>query len=84
MFILGEKEPDILKGKVRKVINTLAKNKAPGVDGIIAEMIMAAEEVGVDMMHHISNGVRSEGTWPEERTTKSVFITLYTRKKVPR
>ena len=64
--ILGEKEPDILGDEVRKARNMLRKNKAPGADGITAEIIKAAGYVGVDMMYHICNGVWLVGTWPED------------------
>lgn len=72
----AEKEPSILKDEVRAAIRKLRNNKAPGEDGITAEMIKATGEVGVEIMHRICCDIWTEGVWIED-WTRSVFVPLH-------
>ena len=72
----AEKEPPILKDEFRAAIQKLRNNKAPGEDGITAEMIKATGEAGVDILHQICSDIWTKGVWIED-WIQSVFIPLH-------
>jgi len=47
--------PKILKSEVRTAIKMMRRNKAVGPDGIVAEMLEALEEYGVEKLTDIIN-----------------------------
>ncbi|XP_042884442.1 uncharacterized protein LOC122261026 [Penaeus japonicus] len=67
--------PPIIKSEVRVAIGKMKKNKAPGPDKIVTEMIKALDEFGIDKMTEIINEIYDSGEIPEE-LSKSIFIAL--------
>ena len=49
--------------------------KAPGPDGVLREMLVAAGEYGLEELTRLTNMVYNHGYFPEE-LDKSMFITL--------
>ncbi|XP_060518459.1 uncharacterized protein LOC132697181 [Cylas formicarius] len=75
------KEPPILKEEVRTAITKLKSNKSPGEDGIVAEMLTALEETGVELFHRICQMIWDTDIWPDD-WTKSVYVPIH--KKGPK
>lgn len=71
-----EREPPILREEVVTAIRKLKTNKSPGEDNIVAEMIVALEEQGIDLLQKICQLVWEQGKWPED-WTKSVYVPLH-------
>ncbi|XP_042883267.1 uncharacterized protein LOC122260182 [Penaeus japonicus] len=67
--------PPTLKSEVRVAIGKMKKNKAPGPDKIVTEMIKALDEFGIDKMTEVINEIYDSGEIPEE-LSKSIFIAL--------
>ena len=65
--------PRILKSEVRTAIAEMKRNKAAGPDGIVAEMIYALDEFGVEKLTNILNEIYDTSEIPED-LTKSIFI----------
>ena len=70
-----ETGPEILQTEVTHAMRRMKKNKAPGPDKIVMEMIQATEDVGIREVTCIANAVYSTGDIPEE-LLRSVFIAL--------
>jgi hypothetical protein len=66
-YVPNDREPDILKDEIRKGINKLQNNKATGPDEIMAEILKATGEKGLDIVHGICTNIWITGTWPEDR-----------------
>ena len=56
----------IEKGMVRKAVEKMKKRKAAGPSGIVAEMIRAAGEPGIEMISDLLNQIIREGVVPAE------------------
>lgn len=69
-------EPSILKAEVELAIRRLKTNKAPGCDGISAEVIKAMGVRGVGIFHGLCQKIWSTKTWPEDWVT-SIFMPLH-------
>lgn len=69
-------EPSILKSEIRNAIQALRNNKSAGSDGIVAEMIKATGEYGIDTLHLICNKIWETAIWPTE-WTESVYIPIH-------
>ena len=67
--------PPILKTEVRAAIKRAKANKAPGADGVTAEMIKALEEFGVEKLTDLYNDIYESGHLPED-FLESVCVTL--------
>ena len=67
--------PKILKAEVRRAINHMKNNKAPGPDEITVEQIKGLEEFGIEKLTFIFNKICDSGEIPED-LSKSIFITL--------
>jgi hypothetical protein len=44
---IDEMEPEIIKTEVENVLRKAPRNKAPGIDNIPAELLVAAGETGI-------------------------------------
>jgi hypothetical protein len=73
--IINEDPQDILYSEVEEAIRTLKKNKSPGSDGIIAEMLQAGGEKLVHQIHKLCNKAWDEGTIPGE-WGKSILVPI--------
>ena len=71
----AEQEPEILLGEVEFAIKKLKSNKAPGGDGVTAEMLKAGGEALTRKLWVICQAIRSTGEWPDE-CLKSDMILL--------
>lgn len=70
-----EDAPDILYSEIEAAIQTLKKNKSPGSDGIMAEMLQAAYEKLARQIHNLCNKAWNEGTIPED-WGKSILVPI--------
>jgi len=66
---------DIMEEEIKKALDSMAKAKAAGPDGIVVEMLSALEEFGVSRITQLANKIYAEEHFPAEMC-KSVFITL--------
>lgn len=76
-----EKEPPILKEEVTAAVSKLKNNKSPGEDGVVAEMLTALEDTGVELLHRICQMIWDTDTWPDD-WTKSIYVPIH--KKGPK
>ncbi|MGX9987587.1 reverse transcriptase domain-containing protein [Soonwooa purpurea] len=67
--------PEILKSEVEAALAKLKRNKAPGPDGIVAEMMTALDDFGIEKLTEITNGIYNSGEIPED-LSRSIFIAL--------
>lgn len=61
-----EQEPDILKEEIAEAIKSAGKNKAPGIDNISLELIIAAGEAGLSWLHRIFNAAWRQQIAPDD------------------
>ena len=64
-----------LRGEVEWAIKILKDGKAPGCDGLTAEMIKVSGEEEIDVYHHLCRKVWHTGKWPLD-WKRAVFIPL--------
>ncbi|KAL4112804.1 hypothetical protein QTP88_016533 [Uroleucon formosanum] len=57
-------------------IKRLRNHKAAGSDDIVAEMIKATTEKGVDIIHKICSKIWTTGEWPKE-WCESIYIPIH-------
>jgi len=62
----GSEMPDIMEGEVRSALRSLKKGKAPGIDGISAELLQAGDEHIVTALHPLFNAVQEQEQIPED------------------
>ena len=67
---------EVKKAEVRKAIERLKVGKAPGIDGITAEMLKYGGDEVVEWMLHICNLAWKQGVVPEE-WMKAIIIPIY-------
>ena len=67
--------PSILQEEVKVAIKKMKNGKAIGPDNIPVEMIVALDDLGIDMTTKLLNAIYDSGTIPED-LCKSVFIAL--------
>ena len=71
-----EEEPlPILREEVVEAIKTLKPGKAPGVDNITSELLIAGGDAVVDVLHSVCNHTWKTGEWPS-KWTRSLIITI--------
>ena len=58
-------EPVLLLAEVERAISSLQKRKAPGLDGIVAELIQHASSVYVLFLHKLCLEIWKTGRWPK-------------------
>lgn len=73
---LTEHEPEILKSEVEHALKRLKNNKAPGIDGIAAEILKSIGQPAIDVLHVICNQIWKTGNWPDEWCS-SLYIPLF-------
>ena len=56
---------------VRAVLMKMKRHKAPGLSGLVAEMIQAAVDTGAQWLLDLCNGIVKEGYIPEQGRYKS-------------
>ena len=64
-----------LREEVEWAIKNLKDGKAPGCDGLTAEMIKLSGKEGIDVYHHLCRKIWHEGKWPLD-WKRAVFIPL--------
>lgn len=69
-------EPIILRSEVESATRKLSYHKAAGSDGVVAEMLRAAGETGIDVMQHICNKIWISGEWPDD-WTEAIYVPLH-------
>jgi len=52
--------------EVRAVLKKVKRHKAPGLSGLVAEMIQATGDIGTQWILDLCNGIVKEGCIPEE------------------
>ena len=66
----------VSRREVKRAIGRLKMGKAPGVDGITAEMLRFGGEVVIDWMHLICNLAWKQGTVPKD-WVKAIMVPIY-------
>jgi len=72
---------EISRTEFEKAIKQMRSNKVPGPSGIIAEMIKALDELGVDWLHTIFNEFLTD-EWVPDNLKESEIVTIYKQKKM--
>ena len=62
--------------EVRAVLKKMKRHKAPGLLGLIAEMIQATGDIGTRWISDLGNGIVKEGSIPEDWKS-SVVLPIY-------
>ena len=52
--------------EVRAVLKKMKRHKAPGLSGVVAEMIQATGDIGIQWILDLCNGIVKEGSIPED------------------
>ena len=68
--------------EVRAVLKKMKRHKAPGLSGLVAEMIQATGDIGIQWILDLCNGIVKEGSIPEDWKS-SVVLPIYTGKGDP-
>ena len=68
--------PNILEGEVRQVVREIKKNKKEGGDGVVAETMEAAGEIGINKLSHLANMVYDAGEVAEKMKENTFFVIL--------
>ena len=71
----------IRMAEVRAVLKKMKKRKAPGLSGLVAEMIQATWDIGSQWILDLCNGITKEGSIPEDWKS-SVVLPIYKGKGV--
>ena len=72
----------IKKEEVASALKKMKMHKAPGVSGVSAEMLMAVEDISVEWLTEICNGIVEEKKIPEDLKS-SILVPVYTGKGDP-
>ena len=62
--------------EVRAAMKKMKRHKAPGLSGLVAEMIQATGDTGTQWLLDVSNGIVKEGCIPEDWKS-SVVLPIY-------
>ena len=68
--------------EVRAVLKEMKRHKAPGLSGLVAEMIKATGDIGIQWILDLCNGIVKEGSIPEDWKS-SVVLPIYKGKGDP-
>ena len=66
----------IRTAEVRTVLKKMKRHKAPGLSGLVAEMIQATGDIGNQWLLDLCNGIVKEGCIPEDWKS-SVVLPIY-------
>jgi len=72
----------IRMAEVRAVLKKMKRHKAPGLSGLVAEMIQATRDIGIQWISDLCNGIVKEGSIPEDWKS-SVVLPIYKGKGDP-
>ena len=67
---------------MRAVLKEMKRHKAPGLFGLVAEMIQATGDIGIQWILDLCNGIVKEGSIPEDWKS-SVVLQIYKGKGDP-
>jgi len=62
----------IRMAEVRAVLKKMKRHKAPGLLGLVAEMIQATGDMGTQWILDLCNGIVKEGSIPTTTTTTTI------------
>jgi hypothetical protein len=65
----------ILRDEIVDAVKSLKTGKAPGVDNVAAELLIAGGDPVIDVLHTVCNHTWKTGEWPTN-WTKSLIITI--------
>ena len=65
----------ITSDEIQHALKRMAMKKAPGPDGVLTEVLVAAGEYGMEKLTRLTNMVYNHGYFPEE-LNESILITL--------
>ena len=68
--------------EVRAALKEMKRHKAPGLSGLVTEMIQATGEIGTQWILDLCNGIVKEGSIPEDWKS-SVVLPIYKGKDDP-
>ena len=63
----------IRMAKVRAALKKIKRHTAPGLSGLVAEMIQATGGIGTQWILDLCNGIVKEGSIPEDWTSSVVL-----------
>jgi len=72
----------IRMAKVSAVLNKMKRHKAPGLSGLVAEMIQATGDIGTQWILDLCSGIVKEGSIPDDWKS-SVVLPIYKGKGDP-
>ena len=72
----------IRMAEVRAVLKKMKGHKAPGLSGLVTEMIQATGDIGTQWILDLCNGIVKEGSIPEDWKS-SVVLPIYKGKGDP-
>jgi len=72
----------IRMAEVRAALKEIKRHKAPGLSGLVTEMIQATGEIGAQWILDLCNGIVKEGSIPEDWKS-SVVLPIYKGKGNP-
>jgi len=72
----------IRMAEVRAALKEIKRHKAPGLSGLVTEMIQATGEIGAQWILDLCNGIVKEGSIPEDWKS-SVVLPIYKGKGDP-
>ena len=73
--VITHLEPDILECEVKWALESIARNKASGGDGIPAELFQTLKDDAVKMLHSIYQKIWKTQQWPQD-WKRSIFIQI--------
>ena len=68
-------EPDILECEVKWTLESIAKNKASGGDGVLAELFQILKDDAIKVLHSICQHIWKTQQWPQD-WKRSVFTQI--------
>ena len=71
--VITHLEPDILEGKVKWALGSIAMNKASGGNGIPVELFKTLNDDVVKMLHSVRQQIWKTQQWPQD-WKRSIFI----------
>jgi hypothetical protein len=63
-----------------EITTAIQNHKSPGIDNIVAEMIKATDEKGIDVIYEIRNKVWNTREWPKE-WYGSIYIPIHKKRR---